>query len=67
MDFHHHLKCAILDAVDEGLLERDKSSVRKIQLDWQPVIQFAGLLKGLPEDEPIFVNKGLSGNSDFSP
>lgn len=148
MDFHHHLKCAILDAVDEGLLERDptrkaiikgrqprdkkpkylnqfelqklladlnlndtvnwdwfillvaktgmrfsealaltpkdfdlshqvlsisktwnykgdggflptknKSSVRKIQLDWQTVIQFAGLLKGLPEDEPIFVNK----------
>ena len=23
MDFHHHLKCAILDAVDEGLIERD--------------------------------------------
>lgn len=146
MDFHHHLKCAILDAVDEGLIERDptrkaiikgkqprdkkpkylnqfelqklladltleqevnwdwfillvaktgmrfsealaltpkdfdlshqilsisktwnykgnggfsptknSSSVRKIQLDWQTVIQFAGLLKGLPEDQPIFV------------
>jgi integrase len=145
MDFHHHIKCAILDAVDDGLIERDptrkaiikgkqpsakkpkylnqfelhkllsdlnlgaeinwdwfillvaktgmrysealaltpkdfdlahqilsisktwdykgeggflptknKSSVRKIQLDWQTVIQFAGLLKGLPEDEPIF-------------
>lgn len=23
MDFHHHLKCAILDAVDEGLIKRD--------------------------------------------
>ena len=23
MDFHHHLKCAILDAVDEGLIQRD--------------------------------------------
>lgn len=23
MDFHHHLKSAILDAVDEGLIERD--------------------------------------------
>lgn len=147
MDFHHHLKCAILDAVDEGLIPRDptrkaiikgkqprtkkpkylnqfelhkliedleleatvnwdwfillvsktgmrfsealaltpkdfdlthqslsisktwdykgnggflptknQSSVRKIQLDWQTVIQFAGLLKDLPEDSPIFVS-----------
>jgi len=147
MDFHHHLKCAILDAVDEGLIERDptrkaiikgksprdkktkylnqfelhklicslkltqnvswdwfllliaktgmrfsealaltpkdfdlshqmlsisktwnykgeggflptknQSSVRKIQLDWQTVIQFAGLLKNLPEDDPIFIH-----------
>ena len=23
MDFHHHVKCAILDAVDEGLISRD--------------------------------------------
>lgn len=23
MDFHHHLKCAILDAVDEGLVQSD--------------------------------------------
>jgi integrase len=145
MDFHHHLKCAILDAVDDGLIKRDptrkavikgkqprakkpkylnqfelqklladlnlgteinwdwfillvaktgmrysealaltprdfdlqhqilsisktwdykgdggflptknKSSVRKIQLDWHTVIQFTGMLKDLPEDEPIF-------------
>ena len=148
MDFHHHIKCAILDAVDEGLIERDptrkaiikgrppkdkkqkylnqfelqkllanldlgtnvswdwfillvaktgmrfsealaltpkdfdfsrqlvsvsktwnykgdggflptknRSSIRKIQLDWQTVIQFAGLLKNMPEDEPIFIKK----------
>ena len=23
MDFHHHLKCAILDSVDEGLISKD--------------------------------------------
>ena len=148
MDFHHHLKCAILDAVDEGLILHDptrkaiikgktprekkpkflnqyelhkllddlnlteqinmdwfilliaktgmrfsealaltpkdfdlsrqllsvsktwdykgnggflptknESSVRKIPLDWQTVIQFAELIKHLPEDKPIFVSK----------
>ena len=147
MDFHHHLKCAILDAVDEGLIPRDptrkaiikgkqprykkpkylnqyelhkliddlnlsseinidwmilliaktgmrfsealaltpndfdlshqslsvsktwdykgnggflptknQSSVRKIPLDWQTVIQFAELLRNIPEDKPIFIN-----------
>ncbi len=147
MDFHHHLKCAILDAVDEGLIPRDPtrkaiikgkpprakktkylnqyelhklldtldlqseinldwlilliaktgmrfsealaltpkdfdlsrqmlsvsktwdykgngdflptknaSSVRKIPLDWQTVIQFAELIKKAPDDKPIFVN-----------
>lgn len=157
MDFHHHLKCAILDAVDEGLIERDptrkaiikgkqpkekkqkylnqfelqklladldlgeevnwdwfillvaktgmrfsealgltpkdfdlshqilsisktwnykgdggflptknNSSVRKIQLDWQTVIQFAGLLKDLPEDKPIFVNDKKVYNSTIN-
>lgn len=150
MDFHHHLKCAILDAVDEGLILHDptrkaiikgktprkkkpkylnqyelhkllddlnlseeinldwlilliaktgmrfsealaltpkdfdlsrqllsvsktwdykgdggflptknESSVRKIPLDWQTVIQFAELIKHLPENEPIFVKKKI--------
>ena len=150
MDFHHHLKCAILDAVDEGLIPRDptrkaiikgkqprdkkpkylnqyelhkllddlelgdhinmdwlilliaktgmrfsealaltpkdfdlghqllsvsktwdykggggflptknQSSIRKIPLDWQTVIQFAELIKHLPEDKPIFVSKKI--------
>lgn len=156
MDFHHHVKCAILDAVDEGLIPRDptrkaiikgkkprdkkpkylnqfelhklledldlsqninwdwfillvaktgmrfsealaltpkdfdlshqilsvsktwdykgeggflptknQSSVRKIPLDWQTVMQFAGLLKDLPEDEPIFV-RGKIYNSTLN-
>lgn len=150
MDFHHHLKSAILDAVDEGLIERDptrkviikgksprekkkkylnqfelhtllnglnlkdqinydwlilliaktgmrfseaialtpadfdfshqllsvnktwnykdgggfqttknKSSVRKIQLDWMVVSQFSALVKDLPANEPIFVKKAI--------
>ena len=36
---------------------KNKSSVRKIQIDWQTVMQFASLTKGMPEDEPIFVKK----------
>ena len=156
MDFHHHLKCAILDAVDEGIIAHDptrkaiikgkqprdkkpkylnqyelhklieqldlgneinydwlllliaktgmrfsealaltpkdfdlahqqlsvsktwdykdkggflptknQSSIRKIPLDWQTVIQFASLLKGLPDDIPIFV-KGKVYNSTIN-
>ena len=34
---------------------KNKSSVRKIQLDWQTIIHFSELIKGLPEDEPIFI------------
>ena len=37
---------------------KNQSSVRKVQMDWQTVIQFAELVKGLPEDEPIFVKSG---------
>ncbi len=35
---------------------KNASSVRKVQLDWQLVMQLAGLVKNLPADEPIFVN-----------
>ena len=38
---------------------KNKSSVRKIQIDWQTVMQFASLTKGMPEDEPIFVKKDI--------
>ncbi len=36
---------------------KNRSSVRKIQIDWRLVMQFSELVKGLPEDEPIFVCK----------
>lgn len=35
---------------------KNQSSVRKIQIDWQTVIQFSELVKGLQEDKPIFAN-----------
>lgn len=35
---------------------KNRSSVRKIQIDWQTVIQFSELIKHLPEDKPIFVD-----------
>lgn len=41
---------------------KNKSSVRKIQLDWQTIIKFSELIKGLPEDKPIFV-EGIVYNS----
>ena len=41
---------------------KNKSSVRKLQIDWQLVIQFSELVKGLPDDKPIFV-KGEVYNS----
>lgn len=42
---------------------KNASSVRKIQIDWQTVIQFSELVKGLPKDEPIFVTKERVFNS----
>lgn len=157
MDFHHHLKAAVLDAVDEGLINKDptrkviikgksprdkkkkylnqfelhtllsslnldnginfdwlilliaktgmrfseaialtpsdfdfskqtlsinktwnykgdggfqptknKSSIRKIQIDWMIVSQFSALLKGLKPDEPIFINKEAIYNSTIN-
>lgn len=34
---------------------KNKSSVRKVQLDWKTVMQFSQFVKDLPSDEPIFV------------
>lgn len=42
---------------------KNKSSVRKIQIDWQTVIQFSELVRKLPEDEPIFIRKSSVYNS----
>ena len=100
LDFHHQLKGAILDAVDEGMIDRDptrkaitpadfdfsrqtlsisktwdykgeggflptknKSSIRKIQIDWQIVVKFSELTKNLPENEPIFAGNKKIYNS----
>ena len=38
---------------------KNKSSVRKIQIDWQTVIQFSELVKGMPKDQPIFVKANV--------
>ncbi|PWG65351.1 site-specific integrase [Bifidobacterium callitrichidarum] len=35
---------------------KNASSVRKVQLDWQLIMQLSALLKDLPENEPIFVH-----------
>ena len=42
---------------------KNKSSVRKIQIDWQIVVKFSVLTKNLPPDEPIFVGKSKVYNS----
>jgi integrase len=48
---------------DGGFLPtKNQSSVRKIQIDWQTVIQFSEMVKNLPPDEPIFVD-GVVFNS----
>ena len=36
---------------------KNKSSVRKIQIDWQIVVKFSELIKSLPKDKPIFVRE----------
>ena len=49
---------------DGGFLPtKNKSSVRKIQIDWQIVVKFSELVKKLPEDKPIFVGEEKVYNS----
>lgn len=38
---------------------KNKSSIRKIQIDWMVVSQFSNLVKNLPLDKPIFVNEKI--------
>ena len=38
---------------------KNKSSERKVQLDWQTVIQFSELIKEMEEDKPIFISKKI--------
>ncbi|HIR91299.1 MAG TPA: site-specific integrase [Candidatus Limicola stercorigallinarum] len=35
---------------------KNRSSVRKVAIDWQLIVQFSTLVKELPEDSPIFVH-----------
>lgn len=42
---------------------KNKSSVRKIQIDWQIVVKFSELIKNLPPDQPIFVGTEKIYNS----
>lgn len=42
---------------------KNASSVRKIQIDWQTVVQFSALLKHLPSEQPFFVSKNRVYNS----
>lgn len=42
---------------------KNKSSVRKIQIDWQTVMQFSQLTKDMDKDKPIFVTKENVYNS----
>ena len=42
---------------------KNKSSVRKIQIDWQIVVKFSELTKRLPENKPIFIKDKKIYNS----
>ena len=59
-DFPHQLlsinKTWNYKEVGEFAPTKNRSSVRKIQLDWQTVIQFAELTRDLPPEQPIFVH-----------
>ena len=37
---------------------KNKSSIRRVQLDWQIIVQFSELVKFLPREMPIFVAEG---------
>ncbi|CAL59269.1 Tyrosine recombinase XerC [Mycoplasmopsis agalactiae] len=45
---------------------KNKSSVRKIQLDWQTISRFASLVQGLEKNKPIFVFKEKVFNSTIN-
>ena len=42
---------------------KNKSSIRKIQIDWQIVVKFSELTKNLPENEPFFAGNKKIYNS----
>ena len=36
---------------------KNRSSIRKVQIDWQLIVQFSVLVKDLPEERPVFVRE----------
>lgn len=65
-DFKHQSVsiCKTWDYKGNGgfLPTKNRSSNRKVEIDWQTVIQFAELMRALPKDSPIFA-KGKVYNS----
>ena len=45
---------------------KNRSSVRKVQLDWKTITQFSQLIQGKPEQKPIFVEKDKIYNSTIN-
>lgn len=56
------------DYKDDGgfLPTKNRSSVRKIQIDWQTVMQFSGLIKHMDKDTPIFISLLRSGDKVYN-
>ena len=69
-DFSHQVLIVnkTWDYKGEGgfLPTKNRSSVRKVQIDWHSIIQFSELIKNLPQDEPIFVLKKKVYNSTIN-
>ena len=42
---------------------KNKSSMRKVQIDWQLSMQFQQLIKDLPQDKPVFVNGSVCNST----
>jgi integrase len=45
---------------------KNMSSERKVQIDWQTITQFSGLVQGLPDDIPIFISSNKVYNSTIN-
>lgn len=56
------------DYKDDGgfLPTKNRSSVRKIQIDWQTVMQFSGLIKHMDKDTPIFISLLRNGDKVYN-
>lgn len=66
-DFAHQTVCISKTWNYKGkggfLPTKNRSSIRKIQIDWKTVMQFAALTDSLPKEEPIFIHKEKVYNS----